>query len=429
VSLTLSDEDHELHYGSGSDQGSFAVEMSNAPVLALQSLNAEGQVQITSNVEHGVLTVDAVPVQAGKNGWTVRKPPGMHKFVLSAEGYETRSVSIPMERRRIFSRKIDLVAIAAEPLKAGLEITGGTPGANVAVDGTRVGALDAAGNLKVENVLTVGKHTVVLSKSGYEALSEPVFVSAPAAGSAPTDAKITKRVLSASAVAVTFESNAKDVAIKYRRAGETQFQATTAGERLELTPGQYDVSAEASGYKPYSTTTAVGKETSVIPLNLVPSPGYEFQDLSQVEQSGDWFKAKSSGRPVYLKSGLLNVTLVFFRAGKGWAGLKDKKVEWLIEDPTQHTRIQYTLENQSGKLTRKLFSGDDISNEIDKKVDAVTVNQQTSLSVHIRTEAGHVRITNDRGQTLDEFNAPAQDFSKGKIGIRSDSLFLVRRDS
>jgi hypothetical protein len=211
--------------------------------------------------------------------------------------------------------------------------------------------------------------------------------------------------------------------------GETQFQATSPGERLALSPGRYEISAEAGGYTPYSNTMEVGKETSIIPLNLTPSPGYEFQDLSQVEKSGDWFKAKSSGEPVYLKSGLLNVTLVFFRAGKGWAGLKDKKVEWLIEDPAQHTRLQYTLENQSGKLTRKLFSGDAILDEIDKKVDAVTVNQQTSLSVHIRIEAGHVRITNDKGQTLDDFTTPAQDFSKGKIGIRSDSLFLVRKDN
>jgi len=428
VSLKLSDQVHELYYGNGSDQGSFAVEISNAPALALQSLNAEGQVQITSNVEHGVLTVDAVPVQVGKNGWTVRRPPGVHKFVLSADGYETRSVSISMQRRQTFGRKIDLLAIAVEPLKAGLEITGGTPGANVAVDGTRVGGLDSAGDLRVENVLPVGKHTVVFSKSGYETLSEPVSVSVPAAGRAPTDAVIAKPILSASAVAVTFESNARDVAIKYRRVGETQFQTASAGERLMLAPGQYDVSAEAGGYMPYSTTTDVGKETSVIAVNLAPGPGYEFQDLSQVEKSGDWFKAKSSGKPVYLKTGLLNVTLVFFRAGKGWGGLKDKKVEWLIEDPTQHTRIQYTLEDQSGKLTRKLISGDDISDEIEKKVDAVTVNQQTSVSVHVRTEAGHISITNDKGQTLDDFTVPAQDFSKAKVGIRSDSLFLVRKD-
>jgi serine/threonine protein kinase len=429
VSLTLSDQDHELHYGNGSDQGSFAVEILNGPALALRSLNAEGQVLITSNVEHGVLTVDGVPVSAGKNGWTVRRPPGSYKFVLSADGYQTRTVTVPMQRRRAFIKKIELDAIVGEPLKAGLEITGGTPGANVAVDGTRVGELDPSGNLKVEDVLTVGKHTVVFSKSGYETFSESVSVSTPAAGRAPTDAIIAKRVLSASAVAVTFESNAKDVAIKYRRVGETQFQATSAGEKLALAPGRYEISAEAGGYMPYSTTTDVGKETSVIPLNLVPSPGYEFQDLSQVEQSEGWFKTKSPGKPVYLKPGLLNVTLVFFRAGKSWAGLKDKKVEWLIEDPTHHARIQYTLENQSGKFTRKLISGDDISDEFDKKVDAVAVNQQTSLSVHVQTEAGHVRISNDKGVTLDDFTAPAQDFSRGKIGIRSDSLFLVRRDN
>ena len=344
--------------------------------------------------------------------------PGDHTIKIEKEGVVLREDTVFLAPR---------ITTQFSVATAGLEITAGTPGANVAVDGTKVGELDSAGNLKVANILGVGKHTVVISKSGYEALSELVSVSAPPAGRAETDAVIVKRPLLASTVAVTFESNTKDVAIKYRRVGETQFQAASAGEQLALSPGRYEISAEAGGHMPYSTTTDVGKETSVIAVNLAPGPGYEFQDLSQVEKSGDWFKAKSSGKPVYLKTGLLNVTLVFFRAGKGWGGLKDKKVEWLIEDPTQHTRIQYTLEDQSGKLTRKLISGDDISDEIEKKVDAVTVNQQTSVSVHVRTEAGHISITNDKGQTLDDFTVP-QDFSKAKVGIRSDSLFLVRKD-
>jgi hypothetical protein len=44
-------------------------------------------------------------------------------------------------------------------------------------------------------------------------------------------------------------------------------------------------------------------------------------------------------------------------------------------------------------------------------------------------DAGQVRITNDKGAVLDEFTAPAQDFSKGRIAIKSDSLFLVRSDN
>jgi hypothetical protein len=40
-----------------------------------------------------------------------------------------------------------------------------------------------------------------------------------------------------------------------------------------------------------------------------------------------------------------------------------------------------------------------------------------------------VRITNDRGTVLDEFAAPGQDFSNGRIAIRSDSLFVVRTNN
>jgi hypothetical protein len=40
-----------------------------------------------------------------------------------------------------------------------------------------------------------------------------------------------------------------------------------------------------------------------------------------------------------------------------------------------------------------------------------------------------VHITNDKGTVLDEFTAPAQDFSNGRIAIRSDSLFVVRSNN
>ena len=109
--------------------------------------------------------------------------------------------------------------------------------------------------------------------------------------------------------------------------------------------------------------------------------------------------------------------------------LWDKKVEWFVEEPTHKVRVQYTLESQSQKLTRKLVMGDETADQKEGKVDAVSAWQQTSLSVHLRVEGGKVRVVNDMGVVLDEYTASGQDFSKGRIGIRANSLFIVRSEN
>ncbi len=137
---------------------------------------------------------------------------------------------------------------------------------------------------------------------------------------------------------------------------------------------------------------------------------------------GAWLKSKVPGKFINLKPGLLRENLIFSRPGKTlfW----DKKVEWMIEDLAHHSRVQYSLEG--GKLTRKLVVGQDASNQKEAKIDAQSAGQKDSLSVHIRVDGGQVRITNDKGAVLDEFTAPGQNFSNGRIAIKSDSLFVVR---
>jgi hypothetical protein len=57
------------------------------------------------------------------------------------------------------------------------------------------------------------------------------------------------------------------------------------------------------------------------------------------------------------------------------------------------------------------------------------VGQTTSRSLHIRVEGGHVTITNDRGVVLDDYTAQGRDFSSARLGIKTDSQFLVRSDN
>ena len=424
--ITLSDQNHEVVFGQGDDQGSVSIDSSNAPGLMLQSLGGEGRVLITTNADKAVLSVDGSPLPRQNHGWTVSKAPGAHKFMLSAEGYEPQSWTMTIKRRGVVNRDVTLRAKApAQTLMAGLSIAGGTPGADVALDGKKVGELDSAGNLSVPNIVALGKHTVGLTKQGYEAREFEITISPSAPGKPLADAQISKQVLSSSLAGLAFDVSTKGATVKYRRVGDAQFRDVNPSEKTQLPPGQYEIVAEAAGYQRFTTTVSLGKDAVTVPVKLAAVPDYEFEDAQQIAHEGAWLKSKVPGKFINLRPGLLRENLVFSRPGKTlfW----DKKIEWIIEDPAHHARVQYSLEG--GKLTRRLVVGQDTSNQKEAKVDAQSAGQKDSLSLHIRLDAGQVRITNDKGAVLDEFSAPGQDFSNGRIAIRCDSLFLIRSDS
>ncbi len=427
AAITLSEQNHEVAFGQGDSQGSVSADITNAPALVVQSLSGDGRVVITTNAEKAVLTVDGTSLPGQNHTWTVTKTPGPHKFGITADGYEPQSWSMNTPRRGVLNKSVKLRSRVAAPILAGLNITGGTPGAEVTLDGKKVGELDSAGNLNLPTIVSLGKHTVAMAKPGFDSRDFEVTISPSAPGKALADAQISKAALSSSMATLAFETAVKGASVKYRRAGDAQFKEGNTAEKIQLAPGQYEIVAEAAGYQRFTTTVNVGKEDVIVPLNLTSVPDFEFEDAKQVGHDGAWLKTKTPGKFINLKSGRLRENLIFARPGKTlfW----DKKVEWMVEDPIHHSKVQYTLEGQSGKLTRKLVVGQDSSNQREAKVEAQSVGQKDSLSLHVRVEGGQIRVTNDKGAVLDEFSAPGQDFSNGRIAVRSDSLFLVRSDN
>jgi serine/threonine-protein kinase len=425
--ITLSDQDSELFFGQGNNQGSVSIEISNAPALMVQSLNAEGQVLITTSADKAALTVDGLPVPRGKRGWMVRRPPGLHTFTMSAEGHETQTWTMTMQRRQALNKHVELISVRVTPLMAALVVTGGTPGAAVAIDSTRVGSLDSAGNFQLPNALAVGRHSVSFLKPDYETRVYETTVNPSSAGKPLAEIQISKPLLSPFFGTLAFEVTARDVTVKYRRVGESQFREVNSLQKIQLPPGQYEIECEPPGYKRSSAAVNLGRESVTVPLKLVPIPDYEFENPDQIAHEGEWLRAKVPGKFINLRAGRLHQILVFARPGKTlfW----NKKVEWQIEDPVHHARVLYALESQSGKLTRKLVVGQEPSEQYEAKVDAQSAGQPGSLSLHVSVEGGRVRISNDKGARLDEFTAREQDFSKGRIAIRTDSLFLVRSDN
>jgi len=415
--LTLSEQNHEVVFGEGKDQGSIAIDISNAPMLAVYSLNAGGEVLISTTADKAKLTVDGLPVQPQKHGWKISKSPGTHTFAMSAEGYESQTWTMTLRARQTLMKKVELVPSAIRKMAA-LFITGGTPGATVALDGKSVGELDASGHIELSGVLAAGNHTITLTKPDFESRNFDIYVNPP------SDARISDAALSPSGGSLGFQVTAKNVTVKYHRIGDQQLHDVNPAARIQPPPGQYEILWEAPGFEKSRTVVNLGKENVTIPLKLTPIRDYEFQDPNQITHEGDWIKARNPGSYVNLKAGALHENLVFARPGKTlfW----NKKVEWMVEAPERHVRVQYSLEGQ--KLTRKLVVSEKASNAIEMKVDAQIANQNTSFSIHVAVDDAHVRIANDKGVVLDDFVAPGQDFSNGRISIRTDSSFVVRND-
>jgi tetratricopeptide (TPR) repeat protein len=419
--LSLSEQNREVKFGEGSGQGSVAIQNSNAPTLAVYSTNLGGQVQITSNVAGATLTVNGTQVKPQGGGWLVKRQPGAYTFDLSAEGYESQKWTMTLLSRQVLPNKnvnLKPKAQAKAGVMASLVIAGGTPDAQVDVDGTRVGKLDANGNLELPNALAEGQHKIGLTKQGYEPREIPGVAKLPEFRL--TDAKL------APWAKLTFQTTIANVTVKYQRSGDSQARQATGSDKLTLQPGQYDFTAEAPGYQKYETKVNLpsGFDGS-IPLKLNPALDYQYQDVSQIIHDGaEWIKAKDAHAFVHLKPGLLHETLIFAKPGKNlfW----NKKVEWRIEAADNSARVEYVLDGQ--KLQRRLVAGDSGSDlkEV-PKVDVAASNQATALSVYVQVDGPHVQISNAKGVILDDYVVPQKvNLSDAKISIKTDSQFVVR---
>ena len=385
--LNLSESNREIRFGGGNDEGSLLLDIANAPALTVHSLDTAGQILITTNVEKALLTVDGTPVQRQRKGWQVSRPPGPHTFTISADGYVPQTWSMTTQRRQTVSKNVELLPKVKVPMMSSLMITGGTPGAEVSLDGNRVGELDANGSLRLPNSLTAGKHSLALAKPNY-ANREWIVNPNP-----PDEVQLTNTTLIAYAT-IAFQTTMRNVTIKFQRAGESQVHEASASQRIRLPAGQYQIMAEAPGFKGGSAEVKLEPgENALLPIKLAPIPDYVFPDPAQITHEGEWLRVKNHDQFVYLRAGFLHENLMSPKPGPTLFG--KKKVQWVVEAADGSARLHYELEGQ--KLTRKLLTGSGTADEKEIRGETVSSAQAAVLSVHIRVDGAHVRISNDRG--------------------------------
>jgi len=420
TNLTVSDQSTELVFPGRSIE----VPPSNAPTLTVLSFNAPAQFIFTTdpeNIAKATLTIAGIEVARRQNHWIVTKPPGSYPYKFTAEGYEPESGTITVVAGKQIRRILALKPLAIQPVLLGLVINNGTHGAKVELDNKPFGTLDQNGSLKIANALSVGKHTVVIAKEGFESRTFPLDVKPQ------NDAILPDTKLLVSKASLSFETDAKDVTVKYRKEGDSDYKETTAPIKVSVAPGTYEIFANAPGFENFHTTLTFGREGAVVLLRFSASSGVAmFADPNEVLQDGEWFRSKNPGKFVPLKTGLVHVNIIFANPGKTLLWDK-KKLEWLVEIPQSAAQVHYTLEGH--KLTRKVEGEGINSDQKSIKVDAQSGSRKDLISIHVRAEGTTIRIANDNQATLDECDVSGQNFSKARIAIRTDQHFTVRSDN
>jgi hypothetical protein len=412
----ISEQAHDLTFREGTDEKHLTVENANAPKLFIQTMATnEGTFVIRAQPGDAKLAIDDKEVKSRKHEWRLVRPPGSYKFTVSAEGYEPQSLTMLLGQGQTMQKAFTLVKKG--PTAGTLVVIDGTPGSEVLLGGTKLGDLDSSGNGRFRDI-AFGRYTVTLQKPGYMSRTHGTNLDPKTPEYSLRDAQ-----LSATAGKLALSIQQKNATVKYRRLPEGKFvSGQTATE--EVSPGEYEIVGQAPGMQDFQKTVTVepGKETAVI-VKFQP-PSTLFQDSSQVTTNEGWYRATNSKAPVYLRSGFLNVNLIFNKPKS--LGFIPKKVRWQIESAGGEEKITYELGD--GGLSRVSSKAGVESDRIHGK-PGVSANVQKNFSVHVKVSDNHITITNDSGDILDDYPATGYDLSKGKLGIRTDSLFLVRREN
>ena len=416
----ITDQQHELTYGEGSSLGSISLDATTWPTLMVRSLAAEPKLQITSNVDSATLTVNGAPIERRRRGWQMSAKPGAYQFVLAAEGYEPQSWTMVVKRPQGMVKNVVLIPKKVEvATTSALVIAGGTPGAEVELDGRKVGDLDERGAGQFARVLSAGQHTVTMRKAGVcGSKTVPMEIRPPAEGRV-NDARLDP------CGSISIQAGGKSATVTAKRVGTSQPIELSLTSKVQVEPGQYDITAEAPGTVAFTTQVLVeaGQNREVV-VKLDPTQSCGLQDPGQATTDGEFMKTKNSGNLVYLKTGCTNVNLSFAQP-KG--GIKlfggKRKVQWDIETPDGKARVQYELDDQ--KLTRKVIENRDTTGQKESPAPAGTAGQAV-WSVRLKVEGSHVTVSGEKGETLDDFVSSLPDLASGRVGIKTNAPFKVK---
>ncbi len=414
----------------GKTRRPFPIELGNLPHLNLwvNSDRNVGFLSVEANVPDAEVFLDGKLTKRPnlRNGKiTLSLEPRAYKVRVAAPGYEEAAEqAIEIRKGEPKALKFELKPAVTT---ATLQIEGGTPEAEVWLDGTRAGALNAAGSWSHENIAP-GPHSILLRKADFEDLSlNRTFAAKQMLRLAGEEAR--QRPFGK----LEFRVSPPNARLTYRLQDEATPHQARNNQPVPLKAGTYEVQAQAEGLLPQTRQYQVAPgQTVPVELTLVAPvvpKKIETTEAPRAVQSpyenGMW-RLQSDGWAVRTGPGYswLNANRGVFdieiRKQVGKALLvgpkRMKRVEWVLDYKDEANHISYSLDQQN--FTRKeVVAGKGMAeNKGPSHVDPA------AETVHIRVEILPSRITvkNADGMELDVLPRESPAAELGKFGFRGD---------
>jgi serine/threonine-protein kinase len=317
--------------------------------------------------------------------------PKKYTVALRKDGFANTAEQTVDIKRGVESK----VSFSLTPAKATLVIHRAPSGADVLVDGVRVGSANASGEFQISSI-EPGHHTVVLRHDNYK----PLQTDHTFAGGKTVEVQGALDAVSTTGT-LRFEISPAglDAHVRIRRDGDAQ-DREVAGSSITVPEGHYTVSVSAPQYVTTATAvqvTAGGTAVATLPLRHVdtpktpakappPPPAFGLEDWMKTggwsqqtnmitHRGGDYVLA-----PVDIAQGAVKFTAVL---------VKGKRVEWVVGFRDEKNYFLFQLDDKN--LTRyevrngSKFVQVKVPHGLDKKEPmSVTVNiapQSVGVSV------------------------------------------------
>lgn len=209
-----------------------------------------GRLVLTLNVPEALVFIDGKPV--GKGSQTLPLPSGFHSITAVAQGYGVYDSRITLKSGEPTWQNIDLTPTTNK--QSSLAVDSDVPGALVTVDGKE------KGNTPLAVALALGKHSVVVSKTGYRSYEtqldyDPAKTQGVQATLTPLPANLV----------VTADIPDSEVLMDGRSLGKTPLLVS------DLAVGHHQLVVQAPGYAPFMRDIALkSQQTLNIRASLDP---------------------------------------------------------------------------------------------------------------------------------------------------------------
>ncbi|MGI8741991.1 MAG: protein kinase domain-containing protein [Bryobacteraceae bacterium] len=428
LELTIRQPANELIAINGKDQRALPIEPGNAPTLSIflnDAADTRPVLRVVSNVDSPQLFLNGRPQKWRfyKSGFVQRLEPGKYSIKLSKQGYQdSAEQTVSLEQGKTEKLQFELKPLL---VTASLLMEGGTPGAEVWVDGVSQGHLDGGGRLKLD--LSPGERDIRLSKDQNEPseLGKRTLIAGQELRISGAEAKLKPFG------ALIFQVSTPGADIKFKREDESQWHSAKDKESVPVKEGRYQTLISADHYEPQEPKVPVeaGKPVNV-PVTLVAKVEKKgevsvhreqslFLTPAAWEQDEDGFSVSKKGYGwISPASGSFKVDLL----RKSRRFLSSGTIEWIIGYRDKgRSRVVYKL-GSNGSLTRLVINE---GKETESKLGRVSVGDAFHLEIVIEP---HRILIRERGKgQVDDYPDSDADFTQGGFGFSKNVHLKIAR--